>query len=40
MLEAVGSWKDKYIRYLHLFAGIVLIGLGALAVADSQKSIF
>lgn len=40
MLEAVGSWKDKYIRYLHLFAGLVLIGLGTLAVVDSQKSIF
>jgi cytochrome c biogenesis protein CcdA/glutaredoxin len=39
-LERVGKWKEKYIRHLHLFAGIVLIGLGVLAVVDSQDPIF
>lgn len=40
MLEKVGGWKEKYIRHLHLFAGLVLITLGALAVADSRIELF
>ena len=39
-LEKVGSWKEKYIRHLHLFAGLVLIALGVLAVVDSQIPLF
>ena len=40
VLQRVGSWKEKYIRHLHLFAGLVLITLGVLAVVDSQKDLF
>lgn len=40
MLEKVGSWKEKYVRHLHLFAGLVLITLGVLAVVDSRIEIF
>jgi len=40
MLEKVGAWKEKYIRHLHLFAGLVLITLGVLAVVDSRIELF
>lgn len=40
MLEKVGSWKEKYIQHLHLFAGLVLVTLGALAVVDSRIELF
>jgi len=40
VLQRVGSWKEKYIRHLHLFAGLVLIALGVLAVVDSKVDLF
>jgi cytochrome c biogenesis protein CcdA/glutaredoxin len=40
MLEKVGAWKEKRIHLLHLFAGLVLIALGVLAVVNSQKPLF
>jgi len=39
-LDKVESWKDKYIRHLHLVAGLVLITLGVFAVVDSQNPVF
>jgi cytochrome c biogenesis protein CcdA len=39
-VQHVGNWKDKYIRYLHLIAGLILIALGALAIVDYYKPLF
>jgi cytochrome c biogenesis protein CcdA len=40
MLQKVGLWKERRIRFLHLFAGLVLITLGVLAVVNSQYPLF
>lgn len=39
-LQNVADWKDRYIRHLHLFDGIILIGLGTLAVVDSFMELY
>lgn len=40
MLKRVVMWKERRIRLLHMFAGLVLITLGLLAVVNSQHPLF